>query len=44
MSAVRKRMIEDGAFDGRFRSKVIKDKKKESLKNTCRKKVKPDDA
>lgn len=32
----RQRMIEDGAYDGRFRSKVFRDKKKE-----CR--LKPDD-
>ena len=32
----REQMIKDGAYDGRFRSKVVKDKKKESSKRWAR--------
>ena len=35
----REKMIEDGFFDGRYIPKVVPDKKKESEKNKCRKKV-----
>ena len=31
--------LRDGAYDGRFREKVVKDKKKESSKKACRKRV-----
>lgn len=31
--------MEAGAYDGRFKNKVIKDKRKESDKLECRKKV-----
>ena len=37
-SAKRLDMINQGAYDGRFRIKVIKDKKKESNKNWARQK------
>ena len=32
----REQMIKDGAYDGRFRSKVVKDKKKEQSKKWAR--------
>ena len=36
--AKRAEMIAQGAYDGRFRSKMVKDKKKESNKNWARQK------
>ncbi len=32
----REQMIKDGVYDGRFRSKVVKDKKKEQSKKWAR--------
>lgn len=36
----RKLQIEAGAYDGRFKNKVIKDKRKEESKLKCRIKIK----
>jgi len=33
----RKEMLEQGVFDGRYKTKLIKDKKKENNKKSCRK-------
>lgn len=33
---VRDRMIQDGAYDGRFRSKTFVDRKKESERRGCK--------
>lgn len=33
---VRDRMIQDGAYDGRFRSKTFVDRKKESERSGCK--------
>jgi hypothetical protein len=38
-AARRKKAMEEGMYDGRFRSKVIVDKRKESSKKKCRKLV-----
>lgn len=33
----RKEMLEQGAFDGRYKTKLVKDKKKQNDKMKCRK-------
>ncbi len=38
-SEKRKEQVKQGAYDGRFKTKVVKDKKKEESKNLARKKV-----
>lgn len=38
-SIKRKEQIQAGAYDGRFRHKVVEDKKKKENKNRCRIKV-----
>ena len=35
----RKLLVQNGAYDGRFSPKVIKDKKKEADKRNCRRKL-----
>lgn len=32
----REQQVKDGAYDGRFRTKVVTDKKKEKSKNGCK--------
>jgi len=38
-SKIRERAMDAGAYDGRFRSKVIKDKKKHASKRHCKKPI-----
>ena len=38
--SARKKMVSDGFYDGRYRTRKIKDKKKETNKKLCRKKIK----
>jgi len=33
----RKKALQDGSYDGRFRTRVVKDKKKTASKQACRK-------
>lgn len=35
----RELQVSQGAYDGRFRAKVVKDKRKELSKTICRKKI-----
>lgn len=39
----RKLAMQEGYYDGRFRNKVIKDKKKEANRKASRNKLSPDD-
>jgi hypothetical protein len=36
----RKEQVQQGMYDGRFRSRVVVDKKKKESKNKCRSKIK----
>lgn len=38
--SAREKMKADGVYDGRYRTRKIKDKKKETNKKLCRKKIK----
>ena len=38
--SARKKMKAEGFYDGRYRTRKIKDKKKETNKKLCRKKIK----
>ena len=42
-TAIRNKMKSDGFFDGRFKPKVVKDKKKEQDRLLCKQKIKTDE-